>query len=191
MFWYSDLVYPRTRAVITGEHTYIRGAELDDVPTLAVLYRAGTLRAGLLDSRREPVLPTRDELGELLSRKEIADGGYYTGEDRTGAIQGFCSLRGMNPEARYAEFSLVLLDPEAYATPIAAEAAAFLFERAFTRGGLRKVIAYCLEGESELADFLRNQGFVSAGFQRDVVYAGGRWLGLEAYSRSNGPREAA
>lgn len=177
--------------MISGEHTFIRGTELDDVPALSVLYRAGILRAGLLDARREPVLPTRDELRELISRKEIADGGYYTVEDRSGTVQGFCSLRGVNSEARYAEFSLVLLDPEAYATPIAAEAAAFLFDRAFARGALRKVVAYCLEGEVELAAFLRTQGFESAGFQRDVVYAGGRWHALEALSRSNGPREAA
>lgn len=177
--------------MITGEHTHIRGTELDDVPALSVLYRAGSLRAGLLDSKREPVLPTRDELRELLSRKEIAEGGYYTVEDRSGTIQGFCSLRGMNTEARYAEFCLVLIDPGVYASPIASEAAAFLFDRAFTRGGLRKVVAYCLEGEAELAAFLRGQGFESAGFQRDVVYAGGRWLALEALARSNGPREPA
>jgi RimJ/RimL family protein N-acetyltransferase len=177
--------------VITGEHTFIRGTEQDDVPALSALYRADTLRAGLLDGRREPVLPTRDELRELLSRKEIADGGYYTVEDKSGTIQGFCSLRGMNSEARYAEFSLVLLDPAYYARPLAAEAATFLFDRAFTRSGLRKVVAYCLEGETELAAFLRNQGFESAGVQRDVVYAGGRWHALEALARSNGSRNTA
>lgn len=177
--------------MITGEHTFIRGTELDDVPALSVLYRAGTLRAGLLDGRREPVLPTRDELRELISRKEIAEGGYYTVEDRSGTIQGFCSLRGLNSEARYAEFSLVLLNPEAYASPLAAEAATFLFDRAFTRMGLRKVVAYCLEGEVELAAFLRGQGFESAGFQRDIVFADGRWHALEALARSSGPREAA
>ena len=176
--------------MITGEHTFIRGTELDDVPTLSVLYRAGTLRAGLLDGRREPVLPTRDELRELLSRKEIADGGYYTVEDRSGTVQGFCSLRGMNSEARYAEFSLVLLDPADYASPLASEVATFLYDRAFTRSGLRKVVAYCLEGEIELAAFLHAQGFESAGIQRDAVYAGGRWHALEALSRSNGPHEA-
>ena len=177
--------------MITGQHTFIRGTEHDDVPALSELYRAGTLRAGLLDARREPVLPTRDELRELLSRKEIADGGYYTVEDRSGIVQGFCSLRGMNTEAGYAEFNLVLLDPAQYASPLADEAAAFLFDRAFTRSGLRKVVAYCLEGEVEFGAFLRAQGFESAGIQRDVVYARGCWHALEALSKNNRPREAA
>lgn len=171
--------------MISGEHTFIRGTELDDVSALSLLYRVGTLRAGLLDGRREPVLPTRDELRELVSRKEIADGGYYTVEDRTGAIRGFCSLRGVNVEARYAEFSFVLLDPDDYATPLAGEVAAFLYDRAFTRSGLRKIVAYCLEGEVELRAFLEAQGFESAGLQRDVVYAEGRWHALEALARGN------
>lgn len=169
--------------MITGQHTFIRGTEQDDVPALSELYRAEILRAGLLDGRREPVMPTRDELRELLSRKEIADGGYYTVEDASGRVRGFCSLRGLNPEVRYAEFNLVLLDPGYYATPLADEAAAFLYERAYIRAGLRKVVAYCLEGEVELAAFLRAQGFESDGIQRDVVFAQGRWHGLEALSR--------
>jgi len=172
--------------VIAGQHTFIRGTELDDVPAFSRLYQAGTLRAGLLDARREPILPTRDELRELLSRKEIADGGFYTVEDRGGEIQGFCSLRGVNSEARYAEFSLVLLDPALYATPLADEAAGFLYERAFVRAGLNKVVAYCLDGEAELSRFLGAQGFESAGVQRDVVYAEGRWHALEALCRTQG-----
>lgn len=170
--------------MIAGQYTFIRGTELDDVPALAQLYQVGCLRAGLLDARREPVLPTRDELRELLSRKEIAEGGFYTIEDRAGEIQGFCSLRGANSEARYAEFSLVLLDPGQYATHLAVEAAHFLYDRAFVRQGLHKVVAYCLDCETPLADFLRAQGFVSAGVQRDVLFAQGRWHGLEAFCRS-------
>lgn len=177
--------------MITGKHTYIRGSEQDDVPALSVIYSAGTLRAGLLDARREPVFPTRDELRELLARKEIVDGGYYTVEDKCGNIQGFCSLRGLNTEARYAEFSLVLIDPAQYAGPIAEEAADFLYERAFVREGLRKVVAYCLEGESEWATFLKAQGFESSGIQRDVVYADGRWHALEALSRFDISRDVA
>ena len=177
--------FPRThriRGVIAGQHTFIRGTELDDVPAFSRLYQAGTLRAGLLDARREPVLPTRDELRELLSRKEIADGGFYTVEDWAGEIQGFCTLRGVNSEARYAEFSLVLLDPALYATPLADEAAGFLYERAFVRAGLNKVALVTTQGGE--ADFLRAQGFESAGVQRDVVYAQGRWHALEALCRT-------
>jgi len=176
--------------VITGSHTFIRGTELDDVAALSELYGVGILRAGLLDARREPILPTRDELRELLSRKEIAEGGYYTIEDRAGQILGFCSLRGLNAEARYAEFNLVFLDPNDFSSPAAAEAAAFLYDRAFTRLGLRKVVAYCLEHEAELAAFLRAQGFESAGVQRDAVFAGGRWHAQEALVRMS-PAPAA
>ena len=177
--------------MITGKHTFIRGTEPDDVPALSRLYAAGTLRAGLLDARREPVLPTRDELRELVSRKEIADGGYYTVEDRQGLVRGFCSLRGLNTEARYAEFSLNLLEPEDYASALAEETAAFLYDRAYIRAGLLKVLAYCLEGEVELAAFLRAQGFESDGIQRDVVFTRGRWHALEAMSRTNRATGAA
>lgn len=177
--------------MITGKYTYIRGTEQDDVPALSMLYGTETLRAGLLDARREPVMPTRDELRELVSRKEIADGGYYTVEDRQGRIRGFCSLRGANAEARYAEFSLLLLDPADFASPLTEEVAAFLYERAYIRSGLVKVVAYCLEGETELMAFLRDQGFESDGTQRDVVFSGGRWHALEAMSRKSCARGAA
>lgn len=177
--------------MITGEYTFIRGTEQDDVPALSLLYGTSALRASLLDARREPVLPSRDELRELVSRKEIADGGYYTLEDRQGVIRGFCSLRGVNAEARYGEFSLILIDPSDYATPLAREAADFLYERAFVRAGLAKLVAYCLEGEVELMNFLREQGFESDGIQRDVVFTGGRWHALEALSRKRSAKGAA
>ena len=173
--------------MITGKHSYIRGTEYDDVAALSVLYLPGSLRAGLLDARREPVLPSQEDLQELLGRKEIADGAFYTVEDLGGEVRGFCSLRGMNPEARYCEFSLLLLDTEAYAGPLADEAAQIMLERAFIRLGLRKVVAYGLCHESEWAALLTRHGFVSAGIQREVLYARGQWHDLETYSRSAEP----
>lgn len=173
--------------MITGDYTFIRGTEHDDVPALAALYRSGIPRAGLLDGRREPLMPTADELRDLLSRKEVAEGAFYTVEDRTGAIRGFCSLRGVNPEARHCEFSLLLLQPASYREPLADEAGTFLLERAFVRYGLRRVTACCLAHEREFAAYLRRHGFDTAGVQRDVLHAGGQWHDLETFSRANAP----
>ena len=172
-------------AVITGKHTFIRGAEYDDVPALAGLYQPGIPRAGLLDARREPVMPSVDDLRELLGRKEIAEGAFYTVEDTDGRIRGFSTLRGMNPEARHCEFSLLFLEPESYGEPLADEVAAVMLERSFQRFGLRKVVSYCLAHERDFANLLVRHGFVSAGRQRDVLYAGGRWHDLDTYVRTS------
>lgn len=165
--------------MIRGDHTYIRGTEQDDVELLYRLYMQGPPRAGLLDARREPLLPNRDEIRDLLTRKEIADGSFYTVEDTTGDIVGFCSLRGHSAEGRFAEYSIQFADTSLYDTPLAGEAHAFLLDRAFVRLGMRKVLAYALEKETELRDFLLRQGFRSAGVQRQVLYTGGRWNDLE------------
>lgn len=170
--------------MITGKHSYIRGTEYDDVEALATLYQPGALRAGLLDARREPLMPSLDDLRELLGRKEIADGAFYTVEDRQGHIRGFASLRGMNPEARYCEFSLLFLEPLTYVEPLADEAADILLDRAYCRLGLHKVLAYCLPNEQEFAAFLRRQGFESAGVQREILYAQGQWHNLETFART-------
>ncbi len=169
--------------LITGTHSYIRGTESDDVHALSELYHADTLRAGLLDGRRERLLPSHEELRELLGRKEIAEGAFYTVEDTQGAIRGFCSLRGLNPEAGFCEYSLLLLDSATYASEIAEETSAVMLERAFVRLGLRKVVAHCLCCERDFAALLNRLGFTSAGVQRQVLYAGGAWQDLEAFER--------
>lgn len=143
------------------------------------LYMQGGNRAGLLDVRREPLLPTRDDLRDLLTRKEIADGTFYTVEDRVGRIVGFCSLRGHNSESGFIEYILEFSDMAHYATPMAGEAHAFLLERAFTRLRVRKVVAHAVSGEQALTTFLRSVGFSSAGIQRDVVFSQGGWHHLE------------
>jgi RimJ/RimL family protein N-acetyltransferase len=178
-------------AVIRGEHTYIRGTEQDDVAAMYGLYMQRAPRAGLLDGRRERLLPTHDDLRDLLTRKEIADGTFYTIEDRGGAIVGFCSLRGHSVEARFAEYILQFVDPGYYGGVEAKEAHAFLLERAFTRLGLRKLLAHALASEGALRDFLTVQGFCSAGCQRDVLFAGGQWHDLETLvlNRPQGQRE--
>lgn len=165
--------------MIRGDHTFIRGTEQDDVEALYQLYMLGEIRAGLLDVRREPLLPTRDDLRDLLTRKEIADGTFYTVEDRVGRIVGFCSLRGHNAESGFIEYILEFIDTAHYATPMAGEAHAFLLERAFDRLRVRKVLAHAVSGERALTGFLQSVGFQSAGTQRDVVFAQGSWHHLE------------
>jgi len=165
--------------VIRGDHTFIRGTEQDDVEALYQLYMSGEIRAGLLDVRREPLLPTRDDLRDLLTRKEIADGTFYTVEDCVGHIAGFCSLRGHNAESGFIEYILEFSDTDDYASPMALEAHAFLLERAFTRLRVRKVLAHAVSGEQALTAFLQSVGFHSAGIQREVVFAQGDWHHLE------------
>ena len=171
--------------MIRGDHSYIRGTEQDDVEALYGLYLQDMPRAGLLDVRRELLLPNRDELRDLLTRKEIADGSFYTVEDRRGAVVGFCSLRGHSVEAGFAEYILHFVDLAHYRTPTAREAHAFLLNRAFTRLGLRKVMAHALSVEDALRDFLVENQFQSAGVQRDVLFSGGVWHDLETLVLNN------
>ncbi len=177
-------------AVIRGEHTFIRGTEQDDVEAMFQLYRLERPRAGLLDARRERLLPNRDEIRDLLTRKEITEGGFYTVEDRMGAIAGFCSLRGLSSDAQYAEYGLQFVDPIHYTTPLADEAHAFLCERAFVRLRLRKVIAHVLSSESAFAEFLPRIGFRSAGIQREVLFTQGVWHHLETFVLNNPTQQA-
>ncbi len=171
--------------MIRGDHTFIRGTEQDDVEALFQLYMLDEPKAGLLDARRERLLPNRDEIRDLLTRKEITEGGFYTVEGRTGAIAGFCSLRGLSTEAGYAEYSIHFGDSKAYESPVADEAHAFLCERAFVRLGLRKVLAHVLSSESALTTFLQRSGFSSAGVQREVLFAQGGWHHLETFVLNN------
>ena len=52
--------------MIASEHTLIRTADPDDAGFLLEVYRTERPKAALLDGRREPVLPNRDELAEML-----------------------------------------------------------------------------------------------------------------------------
>tara|TARA_R110001592_G_scaffold169516_4_gene406081 strand:+ start:2165 stop:2710 length:546 start_codon:yes stop_codon:yes gene_type:complete len=171
--------------MIRGEHSFIRGTEQDDVEALFGLYAPGVLRAGLLDARREPLLVTRDDLRDLLTRKEIADGSFYTVESKTGAIVGFCSIRGLNTDARFAEYGIQFTDTDCYGADLAREVHDFLLDRAFKRLGLRKVIAHALTEETAMVEFLRGKGFMSAGVQREILFSQGTWHHLETLVLNN------
>ncbi len=166
--------------MIAGEHTFIRMAEPDDAPALHALYALEAPRSALLDKKREPLLPTRDELREMLGRKEAAaQGALFVVEDRAGVVHGFCGLRTLPPETPFGEASLLFLDETRVQGPLGNEAWAFIRERAFVRMQLRKVMTHCLDRERPLREFFTAQGFKSNGVQRKVLYAAGRWHDLE------------
>lgn len=168
--------------MITGEHTCIRTADPDDAPVMHALYAGGTPRSALLDARREPISPNCDELREALATKDAMKGNFYAVEDLTGIVRGFCLLRGASKDAGYGEFGLMLLEEEAYGSPLAAEVFRFAHARAFERLRLRKLIAHCLETEGPFRAYLERCGFVCNGRQREVFYTGGRWHNLETFS---------
>ena len=169
--------------MIRTEHGHIRTADLDDAPALLGLYDPAHPRSSLLDIRREPIMPTEDDLREMLTRKEVQQGLIHAVEDNTGSVAGFCSLRGMNHEAGFGEVAVMFLENEAYASPLADEAMAFLFERAFVRSRLRKVIAHGLDSETDLHALYARTGFETSGVQREVFYSMGRWHDLVTFSR--------
>lgn len=166
--------------MIKGAHSVIRSADPDDAEALKSVYDSQTPRSSLLDQRRELNAPTRDELREVMSQKEMGKSVFYTVEDREGEICGFCCLRGMNPEAQFSEFVVIFLEESRFLTPMADEVFDFLSRLAFERMRNRKVVTHCLASEVEYRKFLISHGFESAGVQRDVVYSHGRWFNLEA-----------
>lgn len=172
--------------MIQTPHGYIRAAESEDAPALVRLYDPARPRAALLDAKREPIMPTLDDVRELLARKEVQQGVLYAVEDAVGIVQGFCSVRGVNTEAAFGETALLFLEDETYATPLAEDALDFVLERAFARQRLRKLLAHGLEGETALKTFLLGHGFESNGVQRDVLYSLGRWHCLEVFTRFAG-----
>ncbi|MFP4500050.1 MAG: N-acetyltransferase family protein [Candidatus Hydrogenedentota bacterium] len=169
--------------MITTAHGYIRSTDPDDAAILARLYDPACPRAALLDLRREPVFPTVDEIRQMLVRPPSKQGRFYTIEDKTGAVRGFCGIRGSNTEAAFGEVHALFLDPADYAGPQAGEVADFLFERTFIRQRLQRILAHALETETALAGFLRAHGFASCGVQREVLYTQGRWHNLETLAR--------
>jgi RimJ/RimL family protein N-acetyltransferase len=175
--------------VITGEHTYIRTTDPDDAPALYQAYDARRPRASLLDRMREPLMPTAGELREMLGRKEAEQNALYTVEDKTGAIRGFCTLRSGNQEACFGELVLVFLEESTFGEAVAGETLAYLRKQAFERMRLNKIVAHCLDSETELRAFLLRQGFESNGKLRDVFYGQGGYQDIEALSLYAPPEE--
>ena len=170
--------------MITVEHGYIRFSEADDTLFLRGLYLEKPRRAALLDTRREPILPTVRDICDMLAKKDAAHGLMYTIEDTTGTLKGWCSLRGINYEARYAEVMFIFASAEDYDSALAEETLAYLLNRAFTHYKLYKVLVLCLDAETALKRFLERHGFNHAGVQRQSLYSGGAWHDLHVFTLS-------
>lgn len=168
--------------MITGRHTVIRGADADDAAALHPLFAPGRPRSALLDQRREPVLPNRMELGEILAKADPSSQ-FHTVEDPEGRVLGLCALRGLGREQGFAEATVMLLEEAALAGPAGDEIAAFLCGRAFGRYRLDKLVAHCLDSEAALRDFWTRQGFECGGTQREVLWSQGRWHNLQVFTR--------
>ncbi len=165
--------------MIIGTHTVVRFSEPGDAHFYRDLYLQGGPKAALLDARREFGLPTLQEIVDLLNKSEAARAFLFTIEDPEGRQRGWCGLRALNIEAAYCELFLVFAAPEDYAGAMADEALGLLLNRAFLRLGLKQVLATCLDCESPLHACLLRHGFRSCGVQRDVLFSGGAWRGMD------------
>jgi len=172
----------RGMAMIVGQHTVIRTAERDDARFLRAAYLGSALRASLLDVRKEPVQPTREELEELLGSKETARGLFYAVEDLEGRVCGFCGLRGVNQESLFAEVFFLFLSPEMEAGAGGEEAVQFVLGQAFNRLHLAKVTILVLDGETGLGALLARAGFACEGAQRQAVHARGVWHDVQTWT---------
>ena len=168
--------------MITVAHGYIRFSEAEDAFFLRDLYLNAPKRAALLDTRREPLMPTVSEVRELLARKDAAHGLMYTVEDTTGALKGWCSLRGVNYEAGYGELMFLFDSEEDYHNAIADETMGYLLGRAFRQFNLYKVLVLCLDMEQALMQYLERKGFSRAGTQRQALFSGGTWHDLHIFT---------
>lgn len=168
--------------MICGEHAVVRAADLDDAPSLWRLYDTSRPRSFLLGPAREVIVPTRDELEQLLARKDVHADVFFVIEDLTGQIHGGCLLRGGLHGSFYNEVAVAFADDADYRTPMADEVFTFLRHRAFVERKANKIMAHCIENETEYREFLDRQGFRSDGVQRDMVFTLGRYFDLESLS---------
>ncbi|MFA6242235.1 MAG: GNAT family protein [Candidatus Hydrogenedentales bacterium] len=168
--------------MIVGEHSVIRAAEPDDAYSLIQLYDSEHPRSFLLGPAREVMTPTRDELREILIRRDLVAGTFLVVEDKQGDVQGAAVFRGAKLESEFAEVVLALARDEAYRSPLAHEVFLYLRRVAFVDKKLNKIVSHCLSTEEASRVFLLAHGFHSDGVQRDMTYARGRYYDLEAFS---------
>lgn len=173
--------------MIIGAHSVIRSAEPDDLNELRRLYDPARPRAVFLDRAYELNYFSRDELLEMLRRKDLSQQGigFLAIEDLDGLVRGFCMLRAVNGEARYAELFMGLLDPADLTLPLADEVYAYLRRRAFDELKLQKMVAHALDLEPEFRAFVLGKEFHCDGVQRRMVYTLGAYHDLETYSLEN------
>lgn len=168
--------------MIKGNYCVIRSAEQDDAPALWSQYDASKPRTFLLGPAREVVIPSQDELQEILGRRDTLAGIFFIIEDLEGRITGCAALRGVMREAFHCEAVVAFADEMVYGSPMADEVMAFLKHLAFRERRLSKVSGHCLDCEAQYRQFLTRHGFESDGIQRDMVYTQGRYFDLESLS---------
>lgn len=168
--------------MIKGMYSHIRYSEPDDARFLQRLYLEGPPRAALLDVRRERPMPTLRDIHDMLSQKDATRGLLFSVEDLEGRLTGWCGLRGVNPEGRFAELVLIFAEAHDYSGACADEVLAYLLGRAFDHYGLAKVIVTCLDTETSLKQLLQRHDFAHRGTQRHVFFGRGFWHDLETWS---------
>ena len=141
-----------------------------------------------MDQKREYIIPTTDELRELLGGVKNMGGVLNAVEDLSGNVRGFCTVRSAPGEMPVGQFALMMLDEGDYARPIMDDIMNYLVAEAFQRRGQHKVMVYRLDYETKIRDLYLAHGFESDGFQREVLFAGGRWLDLESLTLVNPSR---
>jgi RimJ/RimL family protein N-acetyltransferase len=171
--------------MISGTYTVIRSAEADDAAAMWRLYDPKRPRSFLLGPTREVMIPTQDEMREILGRRDVVQGSFFTIEDRAGEIRGCCVLRGAKSESEFAEVVVALNNDDEYATPLADEVIAFLEKLGFVDKKLNKLVAHCLSNETQYRAYLARHGFLSDGIQRQMVYTRGQYFDLESLSLFN------
>jgi RimJ/RimL family protein N-acetyltransferase len=128
------------------------------------------------------MVPTVDELREVLARRDIVTGSFFVVEDQEGEVRGCGVLRAARIESEFAEVIVGLADDADYATPLADDVLGYLRRIALVDKKLNKVVTYCLLSEQPYRDLLVRHGFQSDGVQRQIMYTLGRYHDLESLS---------
>ena len=175
--------------MIIGEHSVIRTGEPDDAYALMRLYDPGRPHSFLLGPHREVVVPTADELREVLARRDIVTGSFFVVDDKEGEVRGCAVMRAARIESEFAEVIVGLADDAEYGTPLADEALSYIRYLTLVEKKLNKIVANCLLTEQPYRDLLVRNGFQSDGVQRQIMYTLGRYHDLETLSlfRAGGP----
>ena len=172
--------------MITCTHGVIRTVEPDDAWDMARLYDPRRPRASFMGRNREMILPTQDELREILRPADGRPQVYYAIEDTEGVIRGYCGLRTSGGEdVHYGDAVFFMHDEADLDAPLALEAWEWLKNKAFRTMLWRKMVAHILDCETAQRAWLLARGFESCGVQREVLYTGGRWVDAETLAMYN------
>ncbi len=168
--------------MITGVSGAIRTADLDDAAAIVEIANPPVARSIFFDVRREVQTPTFNDICEMLRSKELKRTPMYIVENEGGEVRGLFLLKGSNQSAFYSELVCAFIEPEDYRSPMAEEALEMIKHMAFVDHARHKILAQCLDCEEDFRGLLLHSGFALDGFQRQAVFARGRYNNLETYS---------